>query len=65
MIVLEYEDRFSQLSCYALHMVPSDALRMERFIRGLAKPMFTTLSSYVGRIIYAEAEDAALRIKAG
>ena len=27
--------------------------------------MFTTLSSHVGRITYAEAVDAALRIEAG
>ena len=45
-------------------MVSIDALRTKRFIRGLANPMFTILSSHVRRIIYAEAIDAAIRIEA-
>lgn len=65
MTVSEYDDHFSQLSRHVLHMVPTDALRTGGFIRGLANPMFTTLSSHVGRITYTEAMDASLHIKAG
>ena len=65
MTVLEYEDCFSQLSCCALHMVPIDALRKKRFILELANPLFTMLSSHIGRITYAEVVDVALRIAAG
>ena len=61
----EHEDRFSQLLRHALYMVPTDALRTERFIRGLANPMLTTLSSHVGKTTYAEAVDVALRIEVG
>lgn len=46
-------------------MVPNDALRAERFIWGLANPMFITLSSYVRRITYVKAIDAALQIEDG
>ena len=46
-------------------MVPTDALRMERFIKGLVNLMFTTLSSHMGRIIYAKAMDVALCIEVG
>ena len=46
-------------------MVPTDALRIERFIQGLVNLMFTMLSSYVRRITYAKAVDATLHIKAG
>ena len=60
MTISEYEDHFSQLSHYVLHMVSTDALRAEIFIKGLANLMFTTLS----RITYAEVVDAVLRIKA-
>ena len=65
MIVLEYEDCFSQLSRYALHVMPIDVLRTKGFIRGLANLMFTMLSSHVRRITYAEAVDTALHIEAG
>ena len=53
-----------QLSRYAIHMVPTDALRVERFIQGLANLIFTMLSSYVRRITYAEAVNTALWIEA-
>ena len=65
MTASEYDDHFTRLSHYASHMVPTDTLRTERFIRGLANLMFTTLLSHVGRITYAKAVDVTLHIEAG
>lgn len=43
MMVTEYGAQFTQLSCYAPHLVPTEAIWKEKFIQGLVEPMFTTL----------------------
>ena len=63
MSVAQYDAQFTLLSIYAPHMVTTEALRMTRFICGLANLMFTTLSSQFTKLTYAEAVNTAMRIE--
>ena len=54
---------FARLSRYAQQLVGIAALRVERFIRGLADPSFTILASQIGKVIYVEAVNATLLIE--
>ena len=56
---------FTWLSRYAFHLVATKALRVERFIRGLVNPLFTTLAPQIHKITYAKAVNAALLIESG
>ena len=46
-------------------MVDIKAVKTWRFTRGLAKPMFTTMSSQVGKLTYVEVVDVAVHIEIG
>ena len=40
MYVVEYDIKFMQLSQYAQHLVPTEKMKIEKFINGLARPLF-------------------------
>ena len=65
MTITEYDMKFTQLSCHALHLVDNEHMRAARFIRGLVDPYFTALSPQIGKLTYAEAVNAALEIESG
>jgi hypothetical protein len=62
MSVSEYQDRFLQLSCYALEDANTDAKRQYRFLRGLVDPLhyqqmnhtFPTFQHLIDRVIMTE-----------
>jgi hypothetical protein len=46
MSVVEYRDRFIELSCYAPEEVADDPKKQERFLEGLAGPLRYQLTSH-------------------
>ena len=44
MTVAEYDIQFTQLSRYAPHLVPTERMRIERFIDGLVRPLFRAVA---------------------
>lgn len=40
MIVMEYDQKFCHLSCYANHLVSNEEKKVRRFVRGLDDTMF-------------------------
>ena len=44
MSMAEYYIKFTQLSQYALHLVPTENMKIERFIDGLIRPLFRVVA---------------------
>ena len=65
MSIIESDTQFTNLSCYAPHLVATEVLRIERFIRGIADPLFTTLIPQIGKATYDEVVNIALMIESG
>ncbi|RYR70874.1 hypothetical protein HN51_023259 [Arachis hypogaea] len=63
MSVMQYENRFTELSRYAEHLVTPDIMRVKRFVQGLANPYFTALSPMVESLTYSEIVNAAYGIE--
>ena len=57
MFVTEYKEQFTRLSIYTLHLVSTETMKIKRFVRGLADPLFSNLFPMVGRMSYAEIMD--------
>ena len=55
--ITEYKEQFNRLSRYALHLVSIETMKVRRFVRGLADPLFSNLFPMVGRISYVEIVD--------
>ena len=65
MPVTEYKEQFTKLSIYTLHLVSTETMKIKRFVRGLADPLFSNLFLMVGRMSYAEVMDAAYGLESG
>jgi hypothetical protein len=63
MTVDEYDLKFTQLSRYALHLLPTEEWRVKRFIRGLKSSMYMVMVSQVFPS-YSSAVDKARLIEA-
>ena len=44
MSVMEYDIKFTQLSQYTPHLVPTKRIRIERFVDGLVRPLLRTMA---------------------
>ncbi|XP_016200397.1 uncharacterized protein LOC107641417 [Arachis ipaensis] len=65
MTVTEYAKEFTRLSKSAPYLVNSEEMKVRRFVRGLAEPMFTTLMPEVGRMSFKDVLNSAYGIEAG
>nr|XP_029154554.1 uncharacterized protein LOC114927773 [Arachis hypogaea] len=65
MTVTEYAKEFTRLSKSAPYLVNSEEMKVCRFIRGLAEPMFTTLIPEVGRMSFKDVLNSAYGIEVG
>ena len=65
MSVIVYDMELTRLFRYAPQLVATEALRVEKFIRRLADPLFTTLAPQISKVTYAKAMNATLLIEFG
>ncbi|XP_052113917.1 uncharacterized protein LOC110278045 [Arachis duranensis] len=65
MTVTEYAKEFTRLSKSAPYLVNSEEMKVRRFVRGLAEPMFTTLMPEVGRMSFKDVLNSAYGIEVG
>ena len=64
MSVSEYDIRFTQLSRYAPYLVPTERMRIERFIEGLVMPLYRAVAPQMKTFpSYAAAVDCARMIE--
>ena len=63
--MIEYEEYFTTLSRYAPHLVSIENMRVKRFIRGLADPMFSNLFPMIRRMSYAKIVDTTYGLESG
>ncbi|XP_025665169.1 uncharacterized protein [Arachis hypogaea] len=61
----EYAKEFARLSKSAPYLVNSKEMKVRRFVRGLAEPMFTTLMPEVGRMSFKDVLNSAYGIEVG
>ena len=64
MSVAEYDIKFTQLSRYAPYLVPTEKMKIERFIDGLVRPLFRAVAPQMKTFpSYAAAVDCARMIE--
>ena len=62
---MDYDTKFTQLSCHSLLLVDTEHMRVAILIRGLADQYFIALSLQIGKLTYVESVNAALEIEGG
>ncbi|XP_016185275.1 uncharacterized protein LOC107626896 [Arachis ipaensis] len=65
MTVIEYAKEFTRPSKSAPYLMNSEEMKIRRFVRGLAEPMFITLMPEVGRMSFKDVLNSAYGIEAG